>query len=85
MLQLIVEGLFVRLGIEPNTAFLQGQLALDEVGYIQVDRAQRTSVTNIYAVGDVCHPVCLSIATAIGHGAIAAKHIAETFQHPSAF
>lgn len=85
VMELMVEGLFVRLGIEPNTAFLQGQIALDETGYILVDRAQRTSLTNVYAVGDVCRPLCLSIATAIGHGAIAAKHIAQTFQRPSTF
>lgn len=77
--ELIVSGLFVRLGIEPNTAFLHGQLKLDDAGYIITDRAQRTSVANVYAVGDVCRPVCLSVATAIGHGAIAAKAIAETW------
>ncbi len=70
-------GLFVRLGIAPNTAFLHGQLALDDAGYIVTDRAQKTSIANVYAVGDVCRPICLSVATAIGHGAIAAKAIAE--------
>ena len=77
---ILVSGLFVRLGIAPNTAFLQGQLALDEAGYIVTDRAQRTSIANVYAVGDVCRPVCLSVSTAIGHGAIAAKDIAETLR-----
>ncbi len=75
--QLLVSGLFVRLGIQPNTNFLRGQLALDEAGYIITDRAQQTSQANIYAIGDVCRPVCLSVATAVGHGAIAAKHLAE--------
>lgn len=76
--ELVTNGLFVRLGIEPNTAFLQGQVELDEAGYISTDRAQRTSIANVYAVGDVCRPLCLSVSTAIGHGAIAAKAIAET-------
>ena len=75
-----LDGLFIRLGIEPNTAFLDGQVPLDDAGYILVDRAQRTSITNVYAVGDVCRPVCLSVATAIGQGAIAAKHIAVAEQ-----
>jgi thioredoxin reductase (NADPH) len=75
--QVIIGGLFVRLGIEPNTAFLQGQVELDEAGYIITDQAQKTSLPNVYGVGDVCRPVCLSIATAIGHGAIAAKSIAN--------
>jgi thioredoxin reductase (NADPH) len=75
-----INGLFVRIGIEPNTAFLQGQVALDEAGYLLVDRAQRTVVPNVYAIGDVVRPVCLSVATAIGHGAIAVKDIAQTLQ-----
>lgn len=78
--EMVVKGLFVRLGIEPNTAFLRGQVALDEGGYIITDRAQRTSIANVYAVGDVCRPICLSVSTAIGHGAIAAKDIAETLR-----
>lgn len=74
---ILVGGLFVRLGIAPNTAFLQAQLALDEGGYIITDRAQKTSIANVYAVGDVCHPICLSVSTALGHGANAAKDIAQ--------
>lgn len=77
---ILVGGLFVRLGIAPNTAFLQEQLALDESGYIITDRAQGTSIPNVYAVGDVCHPVCFSVSTALGHGAIAAKDIAENLR-----
>lgn len=78
--ELVTDGLFVRLGIEPNTAFLQGRLQLDEAGYITTDRAQKTSIPNVYAIGDVCRPICLSVSTAIGHGAIAAKGIAETLR-----
>ncbi len=81
---IIVSGLFVQLGIEPNTAFLRGQVELDEAGYITTDRAQMTSIANVYAVGDVCRPVCLSVSTAIGHGAIAAKDIAETLRQQPA-
>lgn len=72
-----IGGLFVRLGIAANTVFLQQQITLDDAGYIAVDRAQRTSLPNVYAIGDVCRPVCFSVATAIGHGANAAKDIAQ--------
>ncbi len=78
--ELLVGGVVVRLGIKPNTEIFSGQIKVDNTGYIVTDRAQRTSVENIYAVGDVCRPVCLSIATAVGHGAIAAKDIAEKFR-----
>jgi thioredoxin reductase (NADPH) len=71
------EGVFIRIGITPNTEFLQGMIELDEAGYISVDRRQRTSLPMIYAVGDVTRPVSLSIATAVGHGANAAKDIAQ--------
>jgi thioredoxin reductase (NADPH) len=70
------EAVFIRIGVQPNTEFLQGQVALDEAGYIAVDARQRTSLALIYAVGDVCRPACLSVATAVGHGALAVKDAA---------
>ncbi|MFN7945795.1 MAG: FAD-dependent oxidoreductase [Blastocatellia bacterium] len=71
------QGVVIQIGIAPNTEFLAGQIALDDGGYIKTDQRQRTSVTMVYATGDVSRPVCLSVATAVGHGAIAAKDIAE--------
>ena len=78
--ELFVGELVVRLGIKPNTEIFSGQINLDQSRYIITNQAQQTSIENIYAVGDVCRPVCFSIATAIGHGAIAAKDIAEKFR-----
>jgi thioredoxin reductase (NADPH) len=69
------EGVFVRIGIAPNTEPFRDQIELDEDGYIEVDRRQRTSLEMVYAAGDVCRPACLSVATAVGQGAIAAKDI----------
>lgn len=73
-------AVFVRIGITPNTEFLQGQLELDEAGYLRVDQHQRTSRACVYAVGDVCRPVCLSVATAVGQGAVAAKALFQLLQ-----
>jgi thioredoxin reductase (NADPH) len=73
------EGVFVRIGIAPNTESFRDQIELDEDGYIKVDRRQRTSLEMVYAAGDVCRPACLSVATAVGQGAIAAKDIAHRF------
>lgn len=77
--QKVVEtgGVFVRVGIAPNTEMFAGQLKLTGSGYIVADQCQRTSLEWVYAAGDVCKPVCLSVATAVGHGAVAAKDIAE--------
>lgn len=77
------EGVFIRVGIAPNTEAFRGQIALDEAGYIVADQRQRTSAKWVYAAGDVCNPVCLSVATAVGHGAIAAKDIAEKLRESS--
>lgn len=71
------EGVFIRAGIAPNTEAFRGQIELDESGYIKANQRQQTSLEWVYAAGDVCKPVCLSVATAVGHGAIAAKDIAE--------
>jgi len=72
------EGVFIRVGVAPNTEMFRGQIDMDEAGYIKTDQRQRTSAEMVYAVGDVCRPVSLSVATAVGHGAVAMKDIAET-------
>ena len=74
------EGVFIRVGVTPNTEMIRGQIGLDEAGFIKTDQRQRTSVEMVYAAGDVCRPVSLSVATAVGHGAVAAKDIAETLK-----
>ena len=74
------EGVFIRVGVTPNTEMIRGQIELDEAGFIKTDQRQRTSVEMVYAAGDVCRPVSLSVATAVGHGAVAAKDIAETLK-----
>ncbi len=79
------QGVFIRIGIAPNTESFQGQLELDEAGFIKTDQRQRTSLELVYAVGDVCRPICLSVATAVGQGAVAAKDIAEMMKQEEPF
>lgn len=71
-----VEGVFIRIGMEPNSAPVSKLVSLDSDGYVKVDANQQTNIEMIYAVGDLCRPVSRSVATAVGHGANAAKHIA---------
>lgn len=67
-----VKGVFVYVGLEPNTAFLRGALALDAAGHIETDINMRTSVAGIFAAGDIRkHSVAL-LAAAAGDGATAA-------------
>lgn len=74
------EGVFIRVGVAPNTEMFRGQIEMDEAGFIKADQRQRTSVDMVYAAGDVCRPACLSVATAVGQGAIAATDITVTMQ-----
>jgi len=75
------DGVFIYVGNIPNTGFLEGQLELDERGYIITDRQCHTSVPGVFAAGDVQERVLRQIATAVGSGAMAAmeaeKFIAE--------
>ncbi|MFN0085943.1 MAG: NAD(P)/FAD-dependent oxidoreductase [Blastocatellia bacterium] len=73
--EIATEGVFIRVGIAPNTELFRGQIDLDDEGYIRVDSSQRSSLPDVYAIGDVCRPVCWSVATAVGHAAIAIKAI----------
>ncbi|HEU5238800.1 MAG TPA: FAD-dependent oxidoreductase [Pyrinomonadaceae bacterium] len=75
--QMAVQGVLIRIGWEPNTDFISGQLELDELGYVIVGSQQETSVANVFAIGDVANPLAPTIAGAVGAGATAAKVIAS--------
>ena len=75
--QMAVQGVLIRIGWEPNTDFISGQLELDELSYVIVGSQQETSVANVFAVGDVANPLAPTIAGAVGAGATAAKVIAS--------
>jgi thioredoxin reductase (NADPH) len=75
--QMAVQGVLIRIGFEPNTDFIRGQLELDERGYVIVGSQQETSVANVFAIGDVASPLAPTIAGAVGGGATAAKVIAS--------
>ena len=75
--QMAVRGVLIRIGFEPNTTFIRGQLELDDRGYVLVDAHQETGVENVFAIGDVANPLAPTIAGAVGAGATAAKVIAS--------
>jgi thioredoxin reductase (NADPH) len=75
---LAVEGMFSYIGTVPNTKLFEGQLELDERGYIATDRRMQTSVPGVFAAGDVQERTLRQVATAVGSGAIAAME-AEKF------
>ncbi len=67
-----VDGLFIFVGLTPQTSFLEGLLKLDEKGFIVTDAEMRTNVPGIFAAGDVRSKACRQIITAAGDGAVAA-------------
>ncbi len=72
------DGVFVYIGMNPNTALFRGQLALDENGYIITDKRQRTNIPGVYAAGDVQDPWFRQSVIAAASGAAAAMD-AERF------
>ena len=78
--QMAVQGVLIRIGWEPNTDLVRGQMELDENGYVIVGSQQETSVANVFAIGDVANPLAPTIAGAVGAGATAAKVIAARLQ-----
>lgn len=73
-----VSALFVAIGYTPNTGFLDGQLPLDENGYLQViDNTSKTNIPGVFACGDVMDSNYRQAITAAGSGckaAIDAEH-----------
>ena len=68
-----IDGFFLAIGHRPNTAFLDGQLALDDSGYIKTDgMTTATSVEGVFAAGDVADPRYRQAIAAAGTGCRAA-------------
>jgi thioredoxin reductase (NADPH) len=67
-----VDGVFVYIGMEPNSRLVRGLVALDEQGYVITDEEMRTSRPGIFAAGDVRRKTLRQVVTAVADGAIAA-------------
>ncbi len=68
--ELKVDGVFVFVGISPNTAFTD--VKKDDYGFIVTDKLMMTSTMGIFAVGDCRETPLRQVATAVGDGALAA-------------
>lgn len=67
-------GVFIYVGIIPNTEAFRDLGITDEEGWIITDETMETSVPGIFAIGDVRQTVLRQIATAVGDGAIAGDY-----------
>jgi thioredoxin reductase (NADPH) len=71
-----VDGVFIFIGLEPNTNFLKyTTVELDEWGFVKTDLSLMTSIPGVFASGDVRSGATMQIASAAGEGATAALNI----------
>jgi len=79
-----LDGVFVSIGRAPASQLIQGQVVLDEAGYIVADESTKTSIPGVFAVGDVRTKALRQIVTAVSDGAMAVHAAEEYLAHLSA-
>jgi thioredoxin reductase (NADPH) len=81
-----VDGVFVFVGMVPNTKFLEGAVRINEHGYIACDcTTLKTSLPGVFVAGDCRQQAAMQLATACGDGVIAAMMVKEYFKDPSSW
>lgn len=80
------DGVFVFVGLDPNSQFLKGSsIKCDEIGFIMTDQHMQTSMPGVFAAGDIRSGATMQIASAAGEGATAALKLREFLEarpHP---
>jgi thioredoxin reductase (NADPH) len=66
-----VSGVFIYVGLHPNTEFLRGLLRLDAQGHIVINEEMQTEIAGIFAAGDIRQNSPRQVITAAGDGATA--------------
>ncbi len=75
--EILVDGLFIYIGFEPNTRFIENLNIVNKDGYIEVNKYFETEEKGIYAVGDIVKKDIYQISTAVNDGVIAATNVIE--------
>jgi len=78
------DGVFIFVGMVPNTGFLKGFVELTDRGFIRCDCAYlRTNVPGVFVAGDCRVGAAMQLATAVGDGVIAAMMLKQYFTDPN--
>jgi thioredoxin reductase (NADPH) len=83
-MSLPVNGIFIYVGLTPNTEWIKNTLPLHEQGFVETNERMETSLPGVFAAGDVRYKLLRQIATAVGDGstaAFAAEKYLETLNH----
>lgn len=75
--RLSVDGVFIAVGYNPNTAFISEDIICDGSGWIVTDDRCLTNVEGVYAVGDIRNAFLKQVATAVSDGAIAISDLSK--------
>lgn len=75
--ELTCDGVFVAIGYLPETGLFQGQVDLDETGYIRAGEDTKTNIPGVFAVGDLRRKPLRQVVTAASDGAVAAHFVEE--------
>ena len=78
------DGVFIFIGMVPNTGFLKGFVELTDNGFIKCDCAYlRTNVPGVFVAGDCRIGAAMQLATAVGDGVTAAMMLKQYFRDPN--
>ena len=81
-----VDGVFIFVGMMPNTKWLRGIVEMDDNGYVAADPVtMKTSMPGVFVAGDCRQQAALQLATAMGDGVIAAMQLKHYFRNPKSW
>ena len=84
--QLHVDGVFIFVGMIPNTAWLEGIVQRNDAGYIAADPVtMKTSMPGVFVAGDCREQAAMQLATACSDGVVAAMMLKEYYRDPEAW
>ena len=78
-----IDGVFVFIGHDPNTALFKDQLEIDENDYLVLDQQMHTNVPGVFAAGEVGDPHFQQVIISAGMGAAAAMEAVEFLEDES--